>query len=165
MTSPLATAVTAPLGPSPPVAAGEAEVVIDVAGKVRRPGIVVLPPGSRVVDALAEAGGARRGVDLSSLNLARVLVDGEQIVVGARPPPGVAASAAPQGSGEVGVLVNLNTAGLAELDDLPGVGPVTAQAIVAWREANGGFRAVDQLLEVDGIGEKTLADLAPHVTL
>lgn len=163
--SPLATVSTAPAGPTPPVAPDATDVVIDVAGKVRRPGIVVLPTGSRVVDALAEAGGARRGVDLTALNLARVLVDGEQIVVGGAPPSGIAASAAPEGSGSVGPLINLNTATLAQLDDLPGVGPVTAQAIIDWREANGGFRAVDQLLEVDGIGEKTLADLAPHVTL
>ncbi|MFS3128756.1 helix-hairpin-helix domain-containing protein [Nocardioides sp. Bht2] len=165
LASPLAAVSGLPEGPVPPTASAEPEVVVDVAGKVRRPGIVVLPRGARVVDALAEAGGARRGVELTGLNLARVLVDGEQIVVGGAPPSGIAASAAPEGTGSVGTLVNLNTASLTELDDLPGVGPVTAQAIVEWRDANGGFRAVDQLLEVDGIGEKTLADLAPHVTL
>lgn len=141
------------------------EVVVDVAGKVRRPGIVVLEPGARVVDALEAAGGPRKGVELTGLNLARLLVDGEQIVVGVKPPPGVAASAAPSPGATATTLVNLNTATLAELEALSGVGPVTAQAIIDWRTDNGGFRSVEQLLEVDGIGEKTLADLAPHVTL
>ncbi|MBS2938673.1 ComEA family DNA-binding protein [Nocardioides sp. J2M5] len=140
------------------------EVVVDVAGKVRRPGIAVLPPGSRVVDALEAAGGARRGVDLSSLNLARPLVDGEQILVGAAAPtPPTGALAPPPAGG--GPLVNLNTADEAALDTLPGVGPVTAGAILAWRTEHGGFTSVDELLEVDGIGEATLADLAPLVTL
>ncbi|NPC43144.1 ComEA family DNA-binding protein [Nocardioides sp. zg-1230] len=143
--------------------AGE-ELVVDVAGKVRRPGIAVLPAGSRVVDALDAAGGARRGVDLTSLNLARPVVDGEQILVGVAPAAGVAGTVdapAPDGA----TLVNLNTADQAALDTLPGVGPVTADAILAWRDANGAFTSVDELLEVDGIGEATLADLAPLVTL
>jgi competence protein ComEA len=148
-----------------PSGSAAAEVVVDVTGKVRRPGIVVLQPGARVVDALDAAGGARRGADLAGLNLARLLVDGEQIVVGVPPPPGPAASAAGSPGPDPGALVNLNTASLAELDELPGVGPVTAQAIVDWRTGNGGFRSVDQLLDVDGIGEKTLADLAPLVTV
>ena len=148
-----------------PSGSASAEVVVDVTGKVRRPGIVVLEPGARVVDALDAAGGARRGADLAGLNLARLLVDGEQIVVGVPPPPGPAASAAGSPGPVPGALVNLNTASLAELDELPGVGPVTAQAIVDWRAGNGGFTSVDQLLDVDGIGEKTLADLAPLVTV
>jgi competence protein ComEA len=149
--------------PSGAAAAGE-ELVVDVAGKVRRPGIAVLPAGSRVVDALDAAGGARRGVDLTSLNLARPVVDGEQILVGVAPVAGVAGTVdapAPDGA----TLVNLNTADQAALDTLPGVGPVTADAILTWREANGAFTSVDELLEVDGIGEATLADLAPLVTL
>jgi competence protein ComEA len=142
-------------------------VVVDVAGKVRRPGVATLPAGSRVVDAIRQAGGARPGVDLSSLNLARVLVDGEQILVGVAPAPGVAASASsrPGASGGDGALVNLNTATLEQLDGLPGVGPVTAQKILDWRTAHGAFTAIDELLEVDGIGEKTLADMAPRLTL
>ncbi len=141
-------------------------VTVDVAGKVRRPGVTTLPAGSRVVDALKQAGGARGQVDLSSLNLARVLVDGEQILVG-RPaaPGGLAASASTAAPDAAGALVNLNTATSAQLDTLPGVGPVTAQKILDWRTANGAFSSVDELLEVDGIGEKTLAELAPHVTL
>lgn len=145
-----------------------AMVVVDVAGKVRRPGIASLPLGSRVVDALEAAGGARRGVDLVGLNLARVLVDGEQIVVGVPPPGGVAAPAAsapgvPPPPG--GALVNINTADQAQLEELPGVGPVTAAAILQWRTENGPFTAVDELMEVSGIGEATLAEIAPHVTL
>ena len=145
-------------------AGGDSELVVDVAGKVRRPGIAVLPAGSRVVDALDAAGGARRGVDLTGLNLARLIVDGEQILVGVAPAPGVAGSlgtAPPEGAS----LVNLNTADQTVLETLPGVGPVTAEAILAWRTDNGGFTSVDELLEVDGIGEATLEDLAPLVTL
>ena len=144
------------------------DVTVDVAGKVRRPGIAVLAPGSRVVDALEAAGGARRGVDLTALNLARPLIDGEQILVGIRAPAGVAGSLGTPGSPAASppaALVSLNSADQATLETLPGVGPVTATAIIAWREANGGFTAVDELIEVDGIGEATLADLAPLVTL
>ena len=161
---------TAGVEPSP----SAATVTVDVAGKVRRPGIVVLAAGARVTDALAAAGGARKGVDLTPLNLARVLVDGEQIVVGS-PQAGArgsgSGSGAETGSGAGGTgaaggpLVNLNTAGQAELESLPQVGPVTAQAIIAWRDARGGFTRVEELLEVDGIGEKTLEQITPHVTV
>ena len=156
-----------PLAPVPTSSAAAddgADLVVDVAGKVRRPGIAVLPAGSRVVDALDAAGGARRGVDLTGLNLARLVVDGEQILVGVAPAPGVAGNlgtAPPEGAS----LVNLNTADQTVLETLPGVGPVTAEAILAWRTDNGGFTSVDELLEVDGIGEATLDDLAPLVTL
>jgi len=147
-------------------AGGAEEVTVDVAGNVRKPGIAVLPPGSRVVDAVEAAGGARRGVDLASLNLARLLVDGEQILVGVPVPSGVVGSlGATPGAGESGPLVNLNTADLAELETLPGVGPVTAGAIMTWRTEHGGFTAVEELLEVDGIGDATLAEIAPHVTI
>lgn len=146
---------------------GPAVVVVDVAGKVRRPGIATLPVGSRVVDALEAAGGVRRGVDLTTLNLARVLVDGEQIVVGIPPPGGIAAPAASAPGAGTGSapLVNINTAGQAELEELPGVGPVTAAAIMQWRTDHGPFTAVDELMEVSGIGEATLAEMAPFVTL
>ncbi|MBU2698294.1 helix-hairpin-helix domain-containing protein [Pimelobacter sp. 30-1] len=166
--------------PSPSAAPGSATtgtgtVTIDVTGKVRRPGIVVLDQGARVTDALAAAGGPRKGVDLSPLNLARVLVDGEQVVVGTRaapapaaaaPAPG-AASGAPGGPAGPGPtpLVNLNTAGQTELEALPQVGPVTAQSILTWRTEHGGFTRVGELLEVDGIGPKTLEQLLPHVTV
>lgn len=150
-------------------ASGGAMVVVDVAGRVRRPGIVVLPLGSRVVDAVEAAGGLRRGVRAASVNLARLLVDGEQIVVGQGSPTGGGslAGASPGGVPHPAApgLVNLNTADTAALESLPGVGPVTAQAILTWRTENGGFTAIDQLLEVSGIGEATLAEIAPHVTL
>jgi competence protein ComEA len=123
------------------------------------------------VDALEAAGGARRGVPLGSLNLARVLTDGEQVVVGVPGPPGVAASAASaptapiSGSGGAVPMVNINTAGQAELEQLPGIGPVTAQSILAFRTERGTFTSVDELLEVSGIGDVTLAEIAPFVTL
>jgi competence protein ComEA len=143
---------------------GAPELTVDVAGKVRAPGIAVLPSGSRVVDALEAAGGARRGVDLTSLNLARPLVDGEQILVGVTAPAGVPATVGDPATA-AGALVNLNTADPATLETLPGVGPVTAGAIITWRDQHGGFTAVEELLEVDGIGDATLAQIAPHVTI
>lgn len=169
----LVTPAAVPVGdasPTPPGSPGSpaspAQVVVDVAGKVRTPGIVRLPAGSRVVDAVAAAGGARRGVNLSGLNLARILVDGEQVVVGIAAPAGVAASAASAaGVGPPAALVNINVATQAELETLPGIGPVTAQAILQWRTDHGAFTAVDELMEVSGIGAATLADLAPYVTL
>jgi competence protein ComEA len=158
-----------PLAPSSsPSASGgpTGKVTVDVAGKVRRPGVATLPAGARVIDALRRAGGAKAGVDLSTLNLARVLVDGEQILVGRHMPGGgIAAGAASSAPDPTGGLVNLNSATEEQLESLPGVGPVTAQKILEWRTAHGAFSSVDELLEVDGIGEKTLADLAPHVTL
>lgn len=164
---PLVTTSVSPTGSVAPDPAGTAvgEVTVDVAGKVRRPGIAVLTPGSRVVDALEAAGGARRGVDLASLNLARPLVDGEQILVGVPVPTGVLGSLGATPGGPTGPLVNLNSADLAALETLPGVGPVTAGAIVSWRTEHGGFTAVEELLEVDGIGDATLAEIAPHVTI
>ena len=166
-TSPSGPLVTlSPTGSSAPATA-TGSVTVDVSGRVRRPGIAVLESGSRVADALKAAGGPRAGVDLTDLNLARVLVDGEQILVGVSPPPGVAASAAGAAgaSGGVGELVNINTADQTALESLPAIGPVTAQAILAWRTEHGAFTSVDQLLDVDGIGEATLAQLTPFVTL
>jgi competence protein ComEA len=152
---------TSPTGGSP--SAGE--LIVDVAGKVRRPGIVTLPLGSRVIDALEAAGGARPGVDLADLNLARVLVDGEQILVGLTPAVAPSSATTATGSPSIGSLVNINTADQATLETLPGVGPVTAQAILDWRADNGVFTTVDELLEVDGIGDVTLAELRDLVTV
>lgn len=166
----VAVGATASVEPSQ-AATSSGTVTVDVAGKVRRPGIVVLDQGARVTDALEAAGGPRRGVDLVSLNLARVLVDGEQIVVGSpgaavvAGAPGASGSGSSTGTGAPGALVNLNLATQAELESLPQVGPVTALSIIAWREERGGFTSVDELLEVDGIGEKSLASLAPLVTV
>ncbi|RLV50101.1 ComEA family DNA-binding protein [Nocardioides mangrovicus] len=169
-------AASSAASPASPVASGGAgaptsaggsagTVVVDVAGKVRRPGVVTLPTGSRVQDAISRAGGLRVGVAAGSLNLARVLVDGEQILVGVPGAAGAAPSMASATTAPEGGLVNLNSATLTQLQDLPGVGPVTAQKIMEYRTAHGAFTSVDQLLEVDGIGDKTLADIAPHATL
>lgn len=155
------------------------KVTVHVAGQVRRPGVVTLPAGSRVSTALEEAGGETAKADLSGVNLARPLVDGEQVVV---PEPGeVPVAAAPQAAGgatapadpaapgapagEAGAPVNLNTADLAALETLPGVGPVLAQRILDWRTEHGQFTAVEELGEVSGVGEKTFAQLAPKVTV
>jgi competence protein ComEA len=168
---PLVTASPAPSAAPPaapaPAPSPDGMIIVDVAGKVRDPGIARLPTGSRVVDAVHAAGGARRGVDLSSLNLARVLVDGEQVLVGVPQPTAVvpsAAAAAPGAAGPAG-LVSINRADQAALESLPGVGPVTAQAILQWRAEHGTFSAVEELLEVSGIGDATLAEIAPFVTL
>lgn len=120
-------------------------IVISVVGKVARPGLVTVPDGARVADALQAAGGPLPDADLSQLNLARKLADGEQIAVGV-PQPASAPGQQPPGK------VNLNTATQAEIEGLPGVGPTMAQRILQWRTKNGRFQSVDQLREVDGIG-------------
>ncbi|MFD8521097.1 helix-hairpin-helix domain-containing protein [Streptomyces capillispiralis] len=148
------------------------EIVVDVSGKVRDPGTHRLPAGSRVEDALRAAGGVRPGTRTDTLNRARFLVDGEQVVVGGPTPaaaPGVASSGTASGGSGGGagtaagagpaVPVSLNTATLDQLDTLPGVGPVLAQHIVDYRTRNGGFRSVDELREVNGIGDRRFADL------
>lgn len=141
-----------------------AALVVHVAGLVATPGVYELPAGSRVVDALRAAGGAIAGTDLSQLNLARVVVDGEQVAVGVPPAPAGEVGATPGAQvTEAGLPMDLNLATEADLDALPGVGPVLAARIVAWRQANGGFSSVQELLEVSGIGAATLADIAPHV--
>ena len=148
-----------------------AEVVVHVVGQVRRPGLVRLPPGARVADAIAAAGGAKPSADLSGLNLARVLVDGEQVQVlrpGEAPSAGASGSGTAGGSGAAGsggALLNLNTADLAALDTLPGVGPVLAQRILDWRAEHGRFTSVEELGEVTGIGDKLYAQIRPRVTL
>jgi competence protein ComEA len=148
-----------------PSSTGRTALVVDVEGKVRRPGIVELPAGSRVVDAIRAAGGAPRRRQLGTVNLARPLVDGEQILVGmvapaTTPQPGASTT----GPDSPGVQrVDLNAATQDQLEALPQVGPVTAQAIIAWRNENGRFTSVDELLDVTGIGDKTLAQLRPYV--
>jgi competence protein ComEA len=141
-----------------------AEVVVDVAGKVRRPGLVRLPAGARVADALDAAGGSLPGVDLTPLNLARRLVDGEQVLVGAAPVAAAAPAPGPAGgaAGPSGQL-DLNAATVDQLEALPGVGPVLAQRILDWRTEHGRFSSVDELREVSGIGAKKFADLKDRV--
>jgi competence protein ComEA len=146
-------------------AAGD-EVVIAVGGKVKRPGLVRLPAGSRVADALQAAGGADPGVDVALLNLARKVVDGELILVGVTPPPGAVAAPGPAGApGGPPGPVNLNTATLADLDTLPGVGPVLAQRILDARGSLGGFKSVTDLRKVDGIGDSRYEQLKDLVTV
>lgn len=142
------------------------EVVIAIGGKVKKPGLVRLPAGSRVADALQAAGGANPGVDVALLNLARKVVDGELILVGVTPPPGAVVATGPAGApGGAAGPVNLNTATLAELDTLPGVGPVLAQRILDAREAQGGFKSVSDLRKVDGIGDSRYEQLKDLVTV
>jgi competence protein ComEA len=159
-------------GPSPTAAL----LVVDVAGRVHRPGLVRLPPGSRVADALVAAGGVLPGVDLAAINLAALVTDGEQIVVGV---PGMAGSGGAAGSGGSGGSagsgtgsgtgdassgpVDLNAATLEQLEALPGVGPVLAQRILDFRTAHGHFSDVGELREVGGIGERKYAEIAPKV--
>jgi competence protein ComEA len=138
-------------------------IVVSVVGRVARPGLVTLPEGARVADALRESGGPVAGVDLSTLNLARKLADGEQIYVGVPAPPGMEPVGAPAGTPGVPEKVDLNTATLAGLDTLPGVGPVTAQRIVDWRTTHGRFDSVEQLREIDGIGPARYEKLKDQV--
>ena len=168
-----------PVSTSTPAAgpsAADAPVVVSVIGLVKAPGLVTLTAGARIADALESAGGALDGADLTGLNMARRVADGEQIVVGIASPPGTAPAmgssvstpatgTAAEAPGEAGAPdtpgtpIDLNAATEEQLDTLPGVGPVTAAAIVAWRSANGTFTSVDQLSEVDGIGPARLEKL------
>ncbi len=157
----------APDGSGTTSAAGAAsQLVVDVAGKVVHPGIYRLPAGSRVFDAVAAAGGVRRGVDTVTINLAAPVQDGQQIVVGLNTgPPGMAANPGATSAPSTGAVVDLNTAGLEVLDTLPGVGPVLAQNILDWRDQHGQFTSVDQLQEVSGIGPAKFAAIKDLVTL
>jgi competence protein ComEA len=164
--------------PFAPAAGPATTVTVHVVGRVERPGVVTLPGGSRVGEALDEAGGTTGRADLTSVNLARPLVDGEQVVVPGRgetpaaaPAPAGAPAAgapAPGGAAAPGAAVapvDLNTADLATLETLPGVGPVLAQRILEWRTQHGRFTAVEELGEVSGIGDKIYAQLSTRVTV
>ena len=152
-----------------------AMIMVHVAGQVARPGVVTVAQGARVVDAITLAGGASPGADLQHVNLARLLVDGEQVYVPkageaipAAPGPTAGAAAAGRGgsaAGPTSAVVNLNTADASALDGLPGLGPVLAQRIVDWRTEHGRFTSVDELGEVSGIGEKLLSQIRSKVTV
>jgi competence protein ComEA len=155
-----------PGGGAGPAGAGQT-VTVDVVGRVRRSGVVRLPAGSRVLDAVQAAGGAAPGADLDAVNLARKVVDGEQIRVPARgehPPPPAATGGGGGTSGAPAGPVDLNTATVEQLDALPGVGEVTANRIVAYRTAHL-FRSVEELRQVDGIGDRRFAVLKDLVTV
>lgn len=161
-------------GGSDRTTAGAELLVVSVTGAVRHPGLVRLPPGSRVADAIGKAGGTTSAADLTGLNLAARLTDGASVVVSDQP-TGTGSSVSGSDAGAGGSAstrtatpagkVDLNTADVASLDALPGVGPVTAAAIVAWREKNGRYTSVEQLQEIQGIGPAKYAALAALVTV
>jgi competence protein ComEA len=132
---------------------------VHVVGEVSSPGMYQLPIGARLVDAVFAAGGLTEDADNASINLARELTDGEQIVVFSISQEGEAAGTTASG------LVSLNRASDKELEDLPGIGPALSSRIIAWREANGGFKSVQDLLKVSGIGESLLAGVIDLVTI
>lgn len=146
-----------PVTSAPPVTPTQ-KVTVHVAGKVRNPGVYALATGSRVQDAIDAAGGVRRGARLDTLNLARRLLDGEQIMVGA--PAGAAAAPA---AGPEATVLDLNAATQDQLEQLPGVGEVLASRIIDFRTTHGGFTSVEQLREVSGIGSRRFEEIKPKV--
>jgi len=144
-------------------------VVVHVAGAVAKPGVLLMPAGARVIDAVEGAGGAAPDADLDRLNLAAKLVDGQRILVAkvgapTAADPGAATAAGP-GTGDPAALIDLNAATSAQLEQLPGIGPALAGAILAERDRRGGFRSINELREVRGIGEARFADLRDRVTV
>jgi len=170
----LALASQAPAASDPSSSAPTAtpsEIVVYVCGAVRRPGVYHLTTDARVADLLEAAGGAAAKAELQAVNLAARLTDGEQVVVPEQGAPTVAATTGGAGAGSAtgtnpaSTPVDLNTATLEQLDALPGIGPATAQKIIDYRTANGGFKSVDDLKNVSGIGDAKFADLQPLVTV
>ena len=160
----------APAQTQPTVLAGApptgAAVLVHVAGEVRTPGLYEFPPGARVADAVETAGGPTRRGDLHALNLAETLVDGTRIeVLGFGDAPASSAVAAAGSDTAIGAAIPLNSADQTLLETIPGVGPVTAMAILSHREEIGGFTSLEQLLEVDGIGPATFDSIRTYVTL
>ncbi len=151
---------TVPLSETADEASVDGELYVHVLGQVAHPGLYMLELDARVVDALAAAGGTLDDADLQSVNLARPLSDGEQLIVPAAGTAGeTGGPTTPVGDG----LIDLNNADQAALETLPRIGPALAQRIIEWRETNGRFQSVDDLLAVPGIGEKLLAGLAELV--
>jgi len=142
---------------------------VHVGGAVQRPGLYRLSDGARVDDAVQAAGGVLEDADLDALNLAARVKDGDKVLVPSRSGTAEGSPGGPQngsgGGGAQGGLVNLNTATIADLETLPGIGPAIAQRIIDFRSSNGGFRKVEDLLEVSGIGPKTFEKLRDHVTV
>jgi competence protein ComEA len=163
MSTPQPTAAPA----SPSASQRATKLVIHVLGAVRHPGLVKLPESSRVHDAIDAAGGLTSHADPGELNLAQPLADGQQLVIGTKSDPaGEVRDGGESGTGgdsSATARLDLNRANQAQLEELPGVGPVTAQAILTWRQQHGRFNRIEELQEVDGIGPKTYAQLAPHV--
>ncbi|SEC17206.1 competence protein ComEA [Paramicrobacterium humi] len=147
--------------PHPSASAAPATIYVHVLGAVSDPGLYRLTDGARVMDAVAAAGGFTADADQAGVNLARFVTDGEQVRV---PTTGETTEQAQEGT-DAGGLVNLNTASAEQLATLPRIGPALAQRIIAWRDDNGGFRSVDDLRSVSGIGEKTFAMLQELVTV
>jgi competence protein ComEA len=150
--------VVPPLAVPAATSSAIAALVVDVAGAVRRPGLYRLPQGSRIADALARAGGTTRRADPNLVNLAAPLADGEQVLVPVRAGTGAAAASAP-GPPSPSAPVDLNSATVEQLDALPGVGPVTAQKIVDYRQQHGPFTSVDGLDAIPGIGPARVENL------
>jgi competence protein ComEA len=153
-------------GSASPSVSAAVSLIVDVAGAVRKPGVFEFAPGDRVIDAVERAGGALEKADLTLLNLAAPLTDGQQILVpkkGAAPPSGAPVTGGVPGGPTT--LVNINTADEATLETLNGVGPVLAAAIIQYRTEHGPFASIDQLDEVSGIGPATLEDLRSQVTV
>ncbi|MEV8272638.1 helix-hairpin-helix domain-containing protein [Microbacterium sp. NPDC077184] len=162
---PAASHVSDPTGD--PARVDDSEIFVHVSGQVQSPGLYVLADGARVVDVVAAAGGFAEGADRAAVNLARPAVDGEQVHIpapGETPPDGAAAGGGSAEGGPAGDgPLDLNTADAAALDTLPRIGPAIAQRIIEWREQNGPFSSVEDLLAVPGIGEKLLAGLREQV--
>ena len=183
---PAGTAASPAMNPTTGPAAGpgglsttSGSVVVHVTGAVSRPGVVTLPPGSRVTDAINAVGGASAEADTQQLNLARVLTDGEQIRVprigevlpdpapqpGGNTAPGARTAPGKSGDGGASGTVNINTASASELEKLPGIGPALAQRIVEYRDSHGPFASVDSLTDVPGIGKAKLEGLREQATV
>jgi competence protein ComEA len=160
---------------APPIviedAAATLPVVIEVRGEIAAPGVYELSPGARLQDAIAAAGGLTEDADLSTVNLARRLRDGELIVILAQLAPGSSPMVPRAGAGDasapedLGARIDINTATAEELEALPGVGDVTAARIIAYRQQHGPFRAVDDLIHVQGISDRTIDEFRDLVTI
>jgi len=143
------------------VSVSSARIYVDVSGEVRKPGIYQLDSGARVFDVVLLAGGFTSKANQASVNLARTLTDGEQLIVANKSQQGFGSAS----SNPASMLISLNQASAAELEQLPGVGPALAGRMIDWRSANGGFKTKEDLLNVAGIGDKLFAQIKDKVSL